>query len=709
MKRRYGVMRAPSPRVVVMRDKKFSFRLGKELQKVPLVRDPRTRPRAEVAAEVAAEGSQTANVGSSLTIDFKRTLRWSPTASVCCLSLRRSQMAAPHCSRSPSPVDSLDYDDIPPEIYEDIPESTESVPIADSDVLTKGICDTEKKFVCCPPPAPPEETRVDENSNSNKCEAQERDPDEPECMHGQIGVKALRDKINSQVTCSPKVETLPRKSEKTQSATREVRSHIQLAAIKKAEKTAPVPGIAEEDELMPKRFSPAPIRDQFGQRGAEGGMEASPRGSDEGIGGLQMSSENSEDSLEEGTLDQSAGQEPVHELQLSVEEPSELDGVGDTNEYAQPTGDQGDDATAKTVEPAIKVFSGDERDSQALTINDHARANLAAMNSKCTARMPAPPKMQTHDDEAQLHYSNEEIQLIADVLLNPKTKATADTAQISTPTKINSHMREALRDIHYSPTPRASSMLEKFRQRESGCKKVPTPTAPRGSILGCEPGRSLMPVSGLKAANMAALAMVNAARSPHKNNNTQHSRRSKMPNLGLQAANRAAYAELHSSKTRKLALFQQEEQVTSDHESCEGRRDAAQDRSVQLYEEYEDYEKGEGSVDMDSSAVIAGLQDSIDGLQTSVSSDDEARQGEESIYTSFTREPDSESDDEIYPEESQATAMDYQVQDKVAKIQENQVADQFVIYLWLYSIEHLRLYAIEMYLRLYKVILVPRV
>ena len=77
---------------------------------------------------------------------------------------------------------------------------------------------------------------------------------------------------------------------------------------------------------------------------------------------------------------------------------------------------------------------------------------------------------------------------------------------------------------------------------------------------------------------------------------------------------------------------------------------------------------------------------------------DEARQGEESIYTSFTREPDSESDDEIYPEESQATAMDYQVQDKVAKIQ---VADQFVIYLWLYSIEHLRLYAIEMYLRLY--------
>jgi hypothetical protein len=583
-------------------------------------------------------------------------------------------MAAQY-SRSPSPDGSLDYDDIPPEMYEDIPESMESVhlQIADSDVSTKDGYDTEKKFVCCPPPALPEATCVDENSNSNTCEAPKIDPDEPECMQGQIGVKALRDKINSQVTCCPQVESLPRKLEKMQSATREVRSHIQLATIKMAENMAPVPGNVQEDERMQKKFPSPPFRENGD---AEGGMEASPLGGKEGIGGLQLSSENSEDSLEQEILDQSAGQEPVYELQLSVDE---LDEVGDSNDYSQSTGYQGVESSSKPVGPAIKVFSEDEGDSQALTINDHARANLAAMKSKCTARMPAPPKVQKDiDDEAQEHYSNEEIQLIADVLLNPKKNSAAETARTATPTKINSHMREALRDIHYSPSLRASSMLEKFRQRESSCKKVPTPTAPRGSILGCEPGRSLMPVSGLNAANMAALVTVKAAMSPHKNNNTQHSRRSKMPNLGLQAADRAALAELHSSKTRKLALFQQAERVITDHESRKGGLDAAQDISVQLHEEYEDSGNGDGGVDGDSSAVIEGLQDSIDGLQASLSSDEGTRRGEESIYTSFVQEPDSESDDEIYPEESQASVIDYQVQDKVAKIQENQVADLFL-------------------------------
>jgi hypothetical protein len=185
------------------------------------------------------------------------------------------------------------------------------------------------------------------------------------------------------------------------------------------------------------------------------------------------------------------------------------------------------------------------------------------MREKCTARLPAPQTKILADnfEKETLQYSNEEVEAIADVLLNPKKDATAvpDTPRSKALPKINDHMREALRDIHYSPSPRASSMLMKLRKKEVGCKKVPVPKVPKGSFLGVEPGRSLMPVEGVQNANVAALITVSQTMSPHKSNNVQHSRRSKMPSKGQGAADRAALAEVKLCKTRKIALFAQME------------------------------------------------------------------------------------------------------------------------------------------------------
>ena len=72
--------------------------------------------------------------------------------------------------------------------------------------------------------------------------------------------------------------------------------------------------------------------------------------------------------------------------------------------------------------------------------------------------------------------------------------------------------------------------------------------------------------------------------------------------------------------------------------------------------------------------MVEGLQDSIDGLQASISSEEEVLEGDESIYTSFTQELNDDSDDEIFPEETQADHVDYQVQDKVDKIHHTQVS-----------------------------------
>ena len=591
-------------------------------------------------------------------------------------------MALELCSRSPSPLDE-DYEDIPAaEEYDDVPEYSMNFSLSQPDLPQTGTASQfQTEFGCCSPQAL-SKSITDENFNINKDTIENSDPDEPECMQGLIGVKALRDKINKQVTSSPKADSTPKKQSKIPAATREVRSHVQLAAMKATEASAPAAADLQNEDVAQQRFPSPPIRKQFEQLDAASSIDASPDDADEGIGGLQMSAENSVESVEEETPGETASATHVQELQLSEnfseEVVAEDDADGehdvDTDDYAQ-FQQVVDAVSSASLEPIVRVFSDDDQDSKALTINDHARANLAAMTVKCTARMPAlPPKVQADGDEPQDVYSSEEIQAIAEVLLNPKKKCTSETSRLATPSKINSHMREALRDIHHSPTPRASSMSEKFRQREVGCNKIPTPKAPKGSILGCEPGRSLMPVAGLKAANMAALATINAAMSPHKKNNTQHSRRSKMPNMGLQAANRAAFAEMNSSKTRKLALFQQAvSSADCDTRYCvragntslneEDEESNARDRSTLEY-----------SRDMEAPAIVEGLQDSIDGLQASISSEEEVREGDESIYTSFTQELDDDSDDEIFPEETQADHVDYEVRDKVDKIHHTQVS-----------------------------------
>jgi len=201
-----------------------------------------------------------------------------------------------------------------------------------------------------------------------------------------------------------------------------------------------------------------------------------------------------------------------------------------------------------------------------------------------------------------------------------------------------------------------------------------------------------MPVSGLHCANLAALVTVAAAMSPHKKNNTQHSRRSKMPQgKGGQAANRAALAEMASSKSRKLALFHQPELSQADSQRQKsmwaGHVSKYGDKAKERFEEFEAIPAPllvaiDDSM-VDGSLVIDGLQDSIDGLQASLSSDEGDVEiadkvmgnlkNDESIYTSFTHDKDDDSDDEIFPEHAATQLMDHHVDQKIGRIHQTQV------------------------------------
>ena len=393
----------------------------------------------------------------------------------------------------------------------------------------------------------------------------------PECMASSIGVKALREKLNSQV--SAKCDLTPSKDNRTPSTTREIRSLIQpvsdmisgLSLSTKEESNA----IRMTNE---KRLQPPSTTEHGEDLENEKDLHVSENVSIADIGGLQMSNDNSveygQQEDEEEVINEKHGMQIVGFLQLSDSpEPAEFNEKPNEKEgedaYIPFQPDPVDDAPSKKISPTVIVLSESDHDSKALRTNDHARAILGAMREKCTARLPAPQTKILADncEQETLQYSNEEVEAIADVLLNPKKDATAvpDTPRSKALPKINDHMREALRDIHYSPSPRASSMLMKLRKKEVGCKKVPVPKVPKGSFLGVEPGRSLMPVEGVQNANVAALITVSQTMSPHKNNNVQHSRRSKMPSKGQGAADRAALAEVKLCKTRKIALFAQME------------------------------------------------------------------------------------------------------------------------------------------------------
>ena len=590
-------------------------------------------------------------------------------------------------SRSPSP-DYEDYEDIPevPEVYEDIP-AFETTP--QSEVIHPlPISESSGKSCSAIMTSPPEQVH-DENFNVNKEQLDSSNPDALEYMHSSVGVKALRDRLNQMASDSPARDFSPNKSFTSPVTTREVRTHLQQT-VPNVTPTKQDENSESSDNILQKKFPSPPIREKFDELDAGKCSAASI----DNIGGLQMSSEHSEMSDEE--------ENEVHQVTvIGLEENACLQtcDLTDSTQINEVVDDRYldlqrgtvDFTASKSLESMVKVFSEENHDSKRLVPVDHARATLSAMKEKCIARLPAPPtKLQAYDaEEEEAQYSNEEIQAIADVLLNPAKKAVVEVPRTATPSKINGLLREALQDIHYSPSPRASAMLQKLRQKELLCKKVPTPKVPRGSVTGLQPGRSLMPVAGLQAANMAALATVNASMSPHLKNNTQHSRRSKMPSKGAQAADRAALADLTSTKTRKLALFQQamspadaelQKQKWAEYVSKYG----AKDEDIFEENSKDDDIFAPAFVSHDSqyiqnaSVVIDGLQDSIDGLQASFSSD-EGEDNAECIEDKYGQadacfEQDASSDDEIFPEETPREFVDHDVQEKIDTIHKNQVS-----------------------------------
>ena len=603
-------------------------------------------------------------------------------------------------ARSPSPLqedceDYECYEDIPevPEEFEDIPMYA-GTPEKETDVkMVEDDCIQLLAFAC-----KSNTLHVsDENFNVNKAML-ESNLDGPECMHSSVGVKALREKLNQQIAsvsplCSSATPArVQMSSQRTPTATREVRSHMQCAAVKAPQERTPEVMDGEQVKNSGERFPSPPIRKQFEELDAEKSVDTSA----DGIGGLQMSSENSAEfgATEDERLEIVQEVDCCLQLSDAPSDSPEMQVVRPDDAYSEDRYAPMDAIPSESLKSMVIVFSEDDHDSKALTMNDHARAEYAAMTEICTARLPAPPQQvqPDQDDEQEVEYSNEEIQAIANVLLNPKHKAVAETPRYSTPCKINAHIRQALQEIHYSPTPRASSMLQQLRKKETRCRKVPTPQAPKGSILGLQPGRSLMPVSGLHCANLAALVTVAAAMSPHKKNNTQHSRRSKMPQgKGGQAANRAALAEMASSKSRKLALFHQPELSQADSQRQKsmwaGHVSKYGDKAKERFEEFEAIPAPllvaiDDSM-VDGSLVIDGLQDSIDGLQASLSSDEGDVEiadkvlgnlkNDESIYTSFTHDKDDDSDDEIFPEHAATQLMDHHVDQKIGRIHQTQV------------------------------------
>jgi hypothetical protein len=607
-------------------------------------------------------------------------------------------------SRSPTP-DYEEFQDIPevPEVFDDIPMfSPEKSP---EPAATEGAAECAKSIEIlrnsCGPISLQAKEVCDENFNVNREELDFNDPDGPECMHSRVGVKALRDKLNKMACDSPRCDGTPSKVTKTKETTRvttrEVRTHEKPTALRMS--ILATQDDQPQDTVAANEFPSPPKRQLFEELDAQETAHASV----DAMPVLQMSSEDCENrsfGMGEGcgaTPDQ--GNPEVSDLQeaglqiCDSPEPHATNGSedGESNAFSQHQDGSFDATPAQTLSRVVKVFSENDHDSQALTPNDHARATIAAMKAKCTARMPAPPpKVQASEEHNEVEYSNEEIEALADALLNPTKKKVAETPRTTTPSKINNHLREALKEIHYSPSARASAMLQKLRQKELFCRKVPAPKAPKGSILGLQPGRSLMPVDGLAAANMAALATVNASMSPHLKNNIQHSRRSKMPDKGHEAADRAAFSEVKSIRTRKLALFTQPELSTEEQEM-------QKKKWAEYVSKYGDMAKSrfeescnneqipapifvqvDDSVDTNyGPVVIEGLQESIDGLQDSFSSEEgggdytmQASKDDESIDA---LQQDDLSDDEICPEFAHRIQIDYAVQEKVDKIRMTQV------------------------------------
>ena len=187
------------------------------------------------------------------------------------------------------------------------------------------------------------------------------------------------------------------------------------------------------------------------------------------------------------------------------------------------------------LEHSATFQSTKECGGQVLTTSNHEHESWAAINTSKTPEAQFPPheKEDNPGNREAVQYSEAEIRVMAEELL-PKKKAAAH----STPSKINSHLREALTDIHNSPSARASSTVQRLRQREEGCRKIPTPQVPKGSAVGLQAGRSLMPVAGLHAANQAALVTV-SVHTPKKNANARHVHQSDVVNLSDQIGSQA--------------------------------------------------------------------------------------------------------------------------------------------------------------------------
>ena len=183
--------------------------------------------------------------------------------------------------------------------------------------------------------------------------------------------------------------------------------------------------------------------------------------------------------------------------------------------------------TRPQLEHSAAFQSTTECGGQVLTTSNHKHETWSAINTSKTPEQQFPPhqKEDNPGNREAVQYSDAEIQAMAEELL-PKKKAAAH----SPPSKINSHLREALADIHDSPSARASSTVQRLRKREEGCQKIPTPQVPKGSAVGLQAGRSLMPVAGLHAANQAALVTV-SVHTPKRNANAQHVRQSNVVNL----------------------------------------------------------------------------------------------------------------------------------------------------------------------------------
>jgi hypothetical protein len=614
-------------------------------------------------------------------------------------------------SRSPTP-DYEEFHDIPevPEVYEDIPVfSPEKSPEPDA---------TEDAAECarprsieilrksCSPISLPAKEVYDENFNVNREELDFNDPDGPECLHSRVSVKALRDKLNQMACGSPKCEGTPSKVTKTKETTREVRTHEKPTALSMSILSTTLDD-RSQGTVAGNEFRSPPNRQLFEELDAQETAHASV----DALEGLQDSEdgENRSFRMDDGR-EATPGQGNQQNSDLQAEGLQICDSPephatkesedGESNAFSQYQDGSVDATPAQTLSRVVKVFSENlnDHDSQALTPNDHARATIAAMKAKCTARMPAPPpKVQESDEDIEVEYSNEEIEALADALLNPTKKKVPETPRTTTPSKINNHLREALKEIHYSPSARASAMLQKLRQKELFCKKVPAPKAPKGSILGLQPGRSLMPVDGLAAANMAALATVNASMSPHLKNNIQHSRRSKMPDKGHEAADRAAFSEVKSIRTRKLALFTQPELSTEEQEMQKQKwaeyvckygdkaklrfEESCNDEHIPapIFVQVDDsVDTNYGPVVMEGlQESIDGLQESIDGLQGSFSSEEKVGDGTMQLLKNDESvdalQQDDLSDDEICPEFAHRIQIDYAVQEKVDKIRQTQV------------------------------------